>query len=131
MKKILLFAIVAMMSVGTVCAQSPKAFCLIRASEGLLKKQVSIQIDFGQKVKAFQVDGLVDENGKALLFNSPMDALNYMSSLGWEYEEAFAITVGNQNVYHFLMSKVIEDGVDVMEGLNTHLKHKEQQRMNE
>jgi hypothetical protein len=34
-----------------------------------------------------------------------VDALNFMSDNGYEFVTAYAITVGNSNVYHFLMKK--------------------------
>lgn len=123
MKKILILAVLAMMAVGSANAQT-KVYCEIHATQVPLKKSVSIQIDFGQKVKAFQADGLVDENGKALVFNSTIDAINHMASLGWEVEQTYAVTLGQQNVYHYLMSKVVAEGESAMDGLRTHLQHK-------
>lgn len=123
MKKILILAVLAIMAVGSANAQT-KVYCEIHATQLPLKKSVSIQIDFGQKVKAFQADGLVDENGKALVFNSTIDAINHMASLGWEVEQTYAVTLGQQNVYHYLLSKVVAEGESAMEGLKTHLQHK-------
>lgn len=123
MKKFLILAVLAMMAVGSANAQT-KVYCEIHATQVPLKKSVSIQIDFGQKVKAFQADGLVDENGKALVFNSTIDAINHMASLGWEVEQTYAVTLGQQNVYHYLMSKVVAEGESAMDGLRTHLQHK-------
>lgn len=39
-----------------------------------------------------------------------VDAMNYMGALGWEFQQAYVITVpggfgGNQNVYHWLLRK--------------------------
>lgn len=123
MKKILILAVLAIMAVGSANAQT-KVYCEIHATQLPLKKSVTIQIDFGQKVKAFQADGLVDENGKALVFNSTIDAINHMASLGWEVEQTYAVTLGQQNVYHYLLSKVVAEGESAMEGLKTHLQHK-------
>lgn len=41
-------------------------------------------------------------------FNSMIDALNYMGTQGWEFVQAYAITMGNTNVYHFLMKRNLE-----------------------
>jgi hypothetical protein len=32
-----------------------------------------------------------------------IDALNFMSKNGFEFVNAYAITMGNQNVYHYLL----------------------------
>ena len=44
-----------------------------------------------------------------------VDAMNYMGKLGWEFEQAYVVTLGSgasgSNVYHWLLSKYIgEDG---------------------
>ena len=51
---------------------------------------------------------LKDNKGKPIKFESMIDALNYMSGQGWRFVDAYAITAGNQNVYHWIMSKTIE-----------------------
>ncbi len=75
--------------------------------------KISVQIDFGEDKNFWGNDGrdiLVDENGKDIKFNSMVDALNFMGSRGWEFENAYAITMGNQHVYHWLVSKKIKAG---------------------
>ncbi len=73
----------------------------------LLSNKVSIEIDFGQQNKVFSSrDTQVrDENGARVEFNSMIDALNFMSKNGYEYKDAYALTIGNQNVYHYLLQK--------------------------
>ena len=51
---------------------------------------------------------LKDENGDKLIFNSMIDALNYMSKHGFEFVQAYAISVGGQNVYHYLLRRKTE-----------------------
>ena len=46
---------------------------------------------------------MVDEEGKKIKFNSMIDALNYMGKFGWDFEQAYAVSMGNTNVYHFLL----------------------------
>lgn len=68
--------------------------------------KVSIQIDFGQKTKFFSTGKetvVKDKDGKIMDFNSMIDALNFMAKNGFEFVNAFAIAVSNQNVYHYLM----------------------------
>ena len=70
------------------------------ATGKFLSNEVDIRIDYGQDSSFFEETRIRDEYGKPITFNSVVDALNYMESIGWEYVNAYAITVGNQNVYH-------------------------------
>lgn len=72
-----------------------------------LSNKVSIEIDFGQINKFFSTKDtqVKDENGRLVVFNSMIDALNFMSKFGYDFVNAYAITTGNQNVYHYLLKK--------------------------
>lgn len=73
----------------------------------LLSNKVTIEIDFGQENKFWSAKDtqVKDENGKLVVFNSMIDALNFMSKNGYEFVDAYAITISNQNVYHYMMKK--------------------------
>lgn len=74
----------------------------------LLSNKVTIEIDFGQHSKFFgsgKETQIKDKDGKKLVFNSMIDALNFMSSNGYSFVQAYAISENNQNVYHYLMRK--------------------------
>jgi hypothetical protein len=81
----------------------PTKFCLLLATGKLFSNEVDITIDYGQDATFFEDKRIRDVNGKIIVFNSVIDALNYMGSIGWEYVNAYAITIGNQNVYHYLL----------------------------
>jgi len=72
-----------------------------------LSNKVTIDIDFGQHDKFFKSKDtqIIDENGKKLIFNSMIDALNFMSKNGYEFIDANAFVRGGQNVYHFMLKK--------------------------
>jgi hypothetical protein len=114
MKKIFLFITLF------ICAISLKAqtvndlpikdidveYVQIVGTSKLFSTKLTIQIDFGQRTKYFSLGKetiVKDEEGKALDFNSMIDALNFMSKNGFEFVNAYAITMGNQNVYHYLL----------------------------
>ena len=83
-------------------------FVQIVGTAKLLSTQLSIQIDFGQRTKLFTANKetlLRDEQGNPLILNSMMDALNFMSKNGYDFLDAYALTNGSQNVYHFLLQK--------------------------
>ncbi|MCK4562076.1 MAG: hypothetical protein KAT78_04150 [Flavobacteriaceae bacterium] len=74
----------------------------------LMSNKVKIEIDFGQENKLFSSnhDTMVkDENGKKMVFQSMIDALNFMHSNGYEFQSANVFTIGNQNIYHFMLRK--------------------------
>ena len=68
-------------------------------------KIASVNIDFGQAKKYAEDTRLRNEDGSVKKFNSMVDAMNWMGSMGWEFVQAYVVTVGNQNVYHWLMKK--------------------------
>jgi len=61
-----------------------------------------------QASNIFQNDLIVDENGKPITFNSMVDAMNYMGKLDWEFVQAYIVTEGNQNIYHWLMKRAVK-----------------------
>ncbi len=75
----------------------------------MMSSKLTIAIDIGQKTKFFSNNKdetlLQDENGDGLIFNSMIDALNFLSSNGYAFVTANIVTIGGQNVYHYLMRK--------------------------
>lgn len=84
-------------------------YCTVLATSNLLGTKVSITIDKGQEVKLFKNTGAVrDDEGKLKKFNTVIDALNYMNEDGWIFVDAYVVTVGQQNVYHYMMKRTVE-----------------------
>jgi hypothetical protein len=98
-----------------------KVFCELLGTEKFLSKKCTVQIDFGQN--PYKDNRIVDENGKSKTFNSMVDAMNFMGSLGWEFEQAYVVTITTgmtgQNVYHWLLSKDIMSDEELTEGFKT------------
>ena len=117
MKKLLLF--IALIYSSTIFSQTVNdipikeidvTYVQIVGTSKLMSKKVSIQIDFGQDTKFFSggKETIVkNANGKPTKFNSMIDALNFMNENGYDFVNAYALTMGNQNVYHFLLKKRI------------------------
>jgi hypothetical protein len=130
MKKILI-SICAIL-VGLVCYGQEKVYCEIVGTMKMLSGKVSVSVDFGQQ-SYFKDNRLVDENGDIMTFNSMIDAMNYMSTLGWEFEQAYVVTIGAGNtasdVYHWLLSKYKYEGDD--ETLKTRSMVKKEQKEKE
>lgn len=130
MKKILI-SICAIL-VGLVCYGQEKVYCEIVGTMKILSGKVSVSVDFGQQ-SYYRDNRLVDENGDVMTFNSMVDAMNYMSTLGWEFEQAYVVTMGAgntaSNVYHWLLSKYKYEGED--ETLKTRSMVKKEQKEEE
>ena len=117
MKKILFYTILGMFSAFNANSQTVNDIPLkdidvdyvqIVGTSKLLSNKLTIEIDFGQENKLFSSDKdtrVKDVNGKNMIFNSMIDALNFMTKNGYEFVQAYAITVSNQNVYHYLLRK--------------------------
>ena len=82
-------------------------FVQIVGTSKLMSNKLTIEIDFGQENKFWSAKDtqVKDENGKLMVFNSMIDALNFMSKNGYDFINAHTITIGNQNVYHYLLQK--------------------------
>ncbi|MDQ3141751.1 MAG: hypothetical protein M3Q56_05830 [Bacteroidota bacterium] len=65
-----------------------------------------VVVDIGEPLGAFRSKYkiLVDAKGKVLRLNSMVDAMNYMSSIGWEFVQAYVI---DTNDVRFLLRKTI------------------------
>lgn len=74
-----------------------------------MSSKLNITIDIGQRTKAISSNNdtarLKDQNGEVLLFNSIIDALNFMSAYGYEFVTANIVNEEGQNVYYYLMKK--------------------------
>jgi hypothetical protein len=123
MKKLLLFVALAFASLMVNAQERPhKVYAELLGETNLMRTKVTISIDFGQEISFWQQHAqrqLVDAQGREMKFNSMVDAMNYMGTLGWEFEQAYVVTVGQQNVYHWLMSKIIDEEDAATEGINT------------
>ncbi len=106
-----------------ITQKETKVFCEIVGTQKLLSSKVIIEMDFGQERSWFAANFgglfLLDESGKKIEFNSMIDAMNYLGKLGWEFEQAYVVTIGQQNVYHWLLSKKVKEGENPYEGFQT------------
>ena len=115
MKYILIIVSSLFLFALSASAQS-KVYCELLGTQKFLSTKVTVSVDFGQERKFFGDNRMVDANGKVQEFNSMVDAMNYMGTLGWEFEQAYVVTVGSgagaSNVYHWLLSKYVGEGGD-------------------
>lgn len=68
--------------------------------------KLTVEIDFGQENKLFSSDKdtrIKEANGRNKVFNSIIDALNFMSANGYDFVQAFAFVKDNLSVTHYLL----------------------------
>jgi len=107
-KLVLIFAIFFALIVNA--QETPKyVYSEIVGTSKFLSTKVSIQIDYGQATSIWESNRVKNTDGSNRDFNSMVDAMNYMGALGWEFQQAYVVTIGQQNVYHWLMRKEFND----------------------
>lgn len=119
MKKYL-FILAMLVFMAPLPSQARKAYAeLLGFQKGLFSNKVTIRVDLGQSVSFWKQNDMkiVDENGKDVVFNSMVDGMNYMGERGWEFVQAYVVTEGDQNVYHWLMTKEVSSDDDIKTGL--------------
>ncbi len=107
--------------------QEKQVYCeLVGTSTSLFRDDVAVHIDFGQPRKLIESQIIVDELGSAIIFNSMIDALNWMGEKGWEFVQAYAVysEMSKCHVYHFLLTKNIKDGEPIDAGIHLYSKMK-------
>lgn len=114
MKKYIIFLFLAL-SAATY-GQTRPAYCEISAYNFWGFGKVHVIIDLGES----RYGTIVDENGKAMKFNSPVDILNHMSKLGWKVSQTYFITSGSnskQQVIRYLLEKQVTEDSQISEGI--------------
>jgi|LakMenEpi03Aug12_release.lakeMendotaPanAssembly.Ray.scaffolds.fasta_scaffold1330191_2 hypothetical protein len=79
---------------------------LVGASRILNINEVVINVDYGQDLKwNSPVQTIKGPDGKNMSFESMIDALNYFDANGYDFVSRETVTVGQQNVYHYLLKR--------------------------
>jgi hypothetical protein len=127
MKKVL-FCLMLLCSVCSFAQQeAPKegthrVYCELLGQGKLFSSKINVTVDFGQAQSFWTGNAkgcLVDDKGNTIDFNSMVDAMNYMGTLGWRFVQAYVVTVSNQNVYHWLLYKDISEDEAIKAGIKT------------
>ena len=121
MKRVVIF-LLAVICFPNIYAQN-KVYCEI-VEPAQLGKKVKIIIDFGQereKSKGQQV--LVNRDGEIIQFNSKIDALNYMTTIGWNFVQAYTVATGSggcvSSTIHWVLCKTVDKDEDPYYGITT------------
>lgn len=96
------FAAAQEIRTDTVPALPPYVYCEIIASNLPWHGSRGVLFDFGQETTALRYNYLTDADGNRLLFNSGVEALNYMVGRGWEFVQAYASGEDNGKRHYLL-----------------------------
>ncbi|MDE7304962.1 MAG: hypothetical protein K2N04_03500 [Alistipes sp.] len=65
---------------------------------------MSVIFDFGQETDYWRYNMLTDSEGRDLVFNSGIQALNYMVGRGWEFVQAYSS--GEKDSYVHMLLRI-------------------------
>jgi len=78
----------------------------IIGTDRMLSNRVNVRLDFGQLNRLWVRDTVIrDENGQLVVFNSMIDALNFMSKHGYDFVQAVINNRENTNEYIYILKK--------------------------
>jgi hypothetical protein len=109
MKKVILLLATTLYLVPVFCQEKSVesikkkfTYCEIVGKYHSMGRNLTIIIDFGQSKKLLADNHYKDPStGKPYVFNSIVDALNFMAKEGWEFVQAYSEGV----VSHFILKK--------------------------
>ncbi|HAA14058.1 MAG TPA: hypothetical protein DCE41_21140 [Cytophagales bacterium] len=78
---------------------------LVGYKKSLVGSKIVVVVDYGQEFKLFQSQLIKGPDGNAVVFNTMVDALNFMEKNGWEYLNNYVITSGNSLIYRYLLQR--------------------------
>lgn len=107
MKKLLIITFVLTISLVSNAQKDTsriEQYCEVIATPRLLSNRVTLEINYGEE-QSYWKDNRLKSEGKLKKFNSVIDALNYMGREGWVFVNAFPITVGTTQIYHYGFKK--------------------------
>lgn len=80
---------------------------LIAGKWPLLSSKTTVNIDFGQPAQLLSNKHTVikDKDGKKVIFNSMIEALNFMTKNGYEFVQAYVMQEGDNSYCHYLMRR--------------------------
>jgi len=80
----------------------------VQINQKLLSQKVNIVINEGKKLPWMRDNRLKDENGKPVVFENEVNALNKLGEDGWELKQSYSVAVSNSMVviHHIMMREV-------------------------
>ena len=88
-------------------AQGPvrtEEYCQLKTFQKFNGK-INISIDYGQQQKLIALNLFRDATGRAIEFNSVVDALNWLNTQGWEFVNAYAMVNDGDSCTYYVMRR--------------------------
>lgn len=93
---------------GKLISELDAKYVEIVGYQKILSNKVVVSLQFGQLDKIWSGNDtpIKDSTGRLMVFNSMIDAMNFLSEYDYRFCAAYAVANGNgQNVYHYLMER--------------------------
>ncbi len=127
----LIFSCLGFLCFIPVQLEARKYFCEIKGTSKTLSASLKIVFDFGESPVYSIWNGLkskqklVDEKGKEIDFNSMVDAANYMSEKGWNFQQAYTSFYEGNVIHHWIFYKEADSREEAGTGIMTKETYKE------
>jgi len=119
MKKLLLTFCFSALMLGSAYSQTVNDvpirdidvdYVQIIGTDRFLSNKVTVRLDFGQLNRLWVRDTVIrDENGNLVVFNSMIDALNFMSKQGYDFVQAVINNRESSSEYIYILKKKQHD----------------------
>lgn len=81
-------------------------YCQLTGSSTSLNSRLTVSIDLGLEKPKLNDRTIIDSSTrKPKIFNSFVDALNYMSEQGWEFVQAYVVVDGTDSTTFWILKK--------------------------
>jgi hypothetical protein len=78
---------------------------LIGINTSMFGVKIKIYVDYGQPAKFLKSESIKNTDGKAMKFNSMIDALNFMHKNGWSYVDYSEANFNGKIRYTYLLQR--------------------------
>ncbi len=114
--KNILFIIFLIVSFPMFGQDTYKTYCDLKGVDNTSAKKTSVEIILdGEKI---DMNDLIKSNGEKVEISQMVEAMNFMSKLGWKLESTYAIFGAGRTVHHWIISKEIKNESEKKEGIN-------------
>ncbi len=79
-------------------------YAQIVGNQRFQSSHVYVHVEYGRGVSQGRKYDAVDEEGVDMEFDTMVDALYYMTALGWEFVQAYAVT-SDRKMHHYFIIK--------------------------
>lgn len=124
MKRLFLLCI-GLLWVFSMQMEARKYYCEIKGTSKAVSAGLKIVFDFGESQVYSVWSGvknkqkLVDEKGEDINFNSMVDAANYMSEKGWNFQQAYTSLYAGNVILHWIFYKEADSQEEARKGILT------------